>query len=207
MKLAVLDKGDVFDSVSLDAFDGLDVFDLIEEVKRLRSYVAPPKVSVSLSDEIRELIKIQVAESIKEAVADAVKGIKPRTIETKTVERVVEKKIPTPEKVIIKEKYDDAPLIKKIEAKIKKAMDEAPLFIPAPTLIPSQSGQSGKVLSTDGNQPKWVAASSGGASSDAYTVSNVTTDREFDAIDTTVDELANVLGSLITSLKGAGIIQ
>lgn len=40
----------------------------------------------------------------------------------------------------------------------------------------------------------------------AYSVSNVTTDRTFDANSYTTDELADVLGTLITDLKAVGII-
>lgn len=40
----------------------------------------------------------------------------------------------------------------------------------------------------------------------AYTVTNVTTDRTYDANATTLDEIADVLGSLITDLKLTGLI-
>lgn len=39
-----------------------------------------------------------------------------------------------------------------------------------------------------------------------YTASNVSTDRSFDANSTSLDELADVLGTLITDLKAVGII-
>lgn len=40
----------------------------------------------------------------------------------------------------------------------------------------------------------------------AYTASNVTTDRTYDADITTVDEIADVLGTLVTDLKSLGLI-
>jgi hypothetical protein len=40
----------------------------------------------------------------------------------------------------------------------------------------------------------------------AYTPSNVTTDRSYDANATTVDELADVLGTLLADLKGRGVV-
>jgi len=40
----------------------------------------------------------------------------------------------------------------------------------------------------------------------SYTVSNVTTDRSFDANSTTLDEIADVLGTLISDLKSVGIL-
>lgn len=197
---------DLFDTIELD------IFDLVGEDQKFKSYTAPPKVSVSLSDEIRELIKAEISGLLKAAVADAVKGIKPHTVETKTIERVVEKSIPTPEKVIIKEMVDDSALHKKISKEIKKALDESgPLFVPAPPVIPNWSDKAdGVVLSKQGSQLKWVAqtgGSGGGTSSDAYTPTNVTTDRSFDANNTSLDELSDVVGSLIASLQGAGIIQ
>ena len=39
-----------------------------------------------------------------------------------------------------------------------------------------------------------------------YTTSNVSADREFDANSTTLDEIADVLGTLIADLKSLGLI-
>lgn len=44
-------------------------------------------------------------------------------------------------------------------------------------------------------------------SNDSYSVSNLTTLRTYDAASVSLDELARVLGSLIDSLQGTGIIQ
>lgn len=43
--------------------------------------------------------------------------------------------------------------------------------------------------------------------SSAYTPSNVTTDRSYDANATTIDELADALGTLIADLQGKGILS
>lgn len=196
-------RQDIFDTVNLD------IFDSIPDELRLKEYKEPQKVSVFLTDEIRNLIKSEIRAMLKEAVTDAVKGIKPHTVETKVIERVQEKTIKTPEKVIIRDRLDDKELNSKIDSMIKKEADKRfDLFIPAPPIIPNMSDKSGKVLSNDGNQLRWIVPTSGGSTStDAYTVSNVTTDRTYDANDTSLDELADVLGSLIASLQGAGIIQ
>lgn len=45
------------------------------------------------------------------------------------------------------------------------------------------------------------------AATDPYTPTNVTTDRSFDADSTTVDELADVLGTLIADLQAKDIIS
>lgn len=52
----------------------------------------------------------------------------------------------------------------------------------------------------------WRAAFAASPSS-AYTTSNVTTDRTYDANATSTDELADVLGTLIADLKSAGILS
>jgi hypothetical protein len=44
------------------------------------------------------------------------------------------------------------------------------------------------------------------AKSSAYTPSNVTTDRSYDANATTLDEVADVLGTLIADLQNVGLI-
>lgn len=41
----------------------------------------------------------------------------------------------------------------------------------------------------------------------AYTVTNVTADRAYDANATTLDELADVLGTLIADLQAYGLLQ
>jgi hypothetical protein len=68
-----------------------------------------------------------------------------------------------------------------------------------------------------GNPVGWICTASGapgtwlpiGAikSPSVFTTSNVTTDRTFDADSTTVEEVADVLGTLITDLKGSGVIS
>ena len=51
-----------------------------------------------------------------------------------------------------------------------------------------------------------IAAINLAASSSTYTISNVTTDRAFDADSTTLAEIADVLGTLITDLKNKGVV-
>mgnify|MGYP003654254106 CR=1 FL=1 len=51
-----------------------------------------------------------------------------------------------------------------------------------------------------------IATTNLAASSDPYTVTNVTSDRTMNADSTTTAELADVLGTLITDLKERGII-
>jgi predicted RND superfamily exporter protein len=194
-------SGGIFDSLE-------DIFDKIE-VPTLKKYVEPPKVSLRLTDEIRNMIRSEISAILREEVAKAVSGIKPRTIETKTIERVIEKPIET-----IREVLDEIKLKKTIETEIKKAKEDIEkdgklnVFIPAPVGIPNMSGQSEKVLSNDGNQTKWIVQSGGASgSSESYTTSNVTTRRTLDANDTSLDELADIVASLIVDFQAAGLLQ
>lgn len=60
---------------------------------------------------------------------------------------------------------------------------------------------------TDG-PGEWMDYYAGvGATGETYTLSNVTTDRTLDANDTSMDELADILGTLIADLQTAGIID
>ncbi len=185
----------------------------------------------------RALEKKTLFERIDKAVPKLVRNyikshqIKPpQSISLADVLSVVQtevKKIPIPEKVIEKEikviekkddtKYADEKLVGELREEIKelrKKIDETPkngifgnLGVRGGKIIPSLSHQEGKFLSNTGNKLIWAEAGSISGSSDVYTPTNVTADRSFDATDTSLDELANVLGSLIQSLKGTGIIQ
>lgn len=61
-----------------------------------------------------------------------------------------------------------------------------------------------RVRKSDGSYLAFTAAA---AVSSAYTPTNVSTDRSYDANATTTDELADVLGTLIADLKTAGILS
>lgn len=61
-----------------------------------------------------------------------------------------------------------------------------------------------RLISTLELQIKYLEST---ASPDVYTVSNLTLDRTYDADSTTLDEVADVLGTLITDLKNKGVIS
>jgi len=61
-----------------------------------------------------------------------------------------------------------------------------------------------RLISTLELQIKYLEST---ASPDVYTVSNLTLDRTYDANSTTLDEVADVLGTLITDLKNKGVIS
>ena len=59
----------------------------------------------------------------------------------------------------------------------------------------------GTALADSGTDTQYIAAQTA-----SYSESNVTTDRTYDANSTSVDELADVLGTLIADLRARGII-
>lgn len=75
---------------------------------------------------------------------------------------------------------------------------------------PPEGNPEDYVLTISKGRATWKVAtggSGGGTSPDAYTPTNVATTRTYDATNTSLDELSSVVGSLIASLQGAGIIQ
>lgn len=149
-----------------------------------------PKIQPSIEEK-------QVVKLIKEAISKIpeVKPAKEVIREIKTIE--------------IKEKSFDE-LRKEIEI-LKRELEAFKQILPLGGSgvigLPNLEGNNGKTLQVINNQPKWQSVASAGTSFDVYTPTNVTTDRSFDATLTSLDEIANVLGSLIISLQGAGIIQ
>lgn len=100
--------------------------------------------------------------------------------------------------------------IANLEQEIKSLKEVLPFLHGGSGVIgipPPEGSPDNNVLTVSGGKAVWKKSSSGGSSSDAYTPTNVVTDRSYDASSTTLNEIANVLGSLIASLQGAGIIQ
>jgi hypothetical protein len=70
---------------------------------------------------------------------------------------------------------------------------------------PSAGGNVGWICTAAGTPGTWkkFGAIQG---TNAYTPTNVSTDRSYDANATTTDELADVLGTLIADLQAAGVL-
>lgn len=135
-----------------DVFDGMDIFDTLD-MPKFKAYVAPPRVEVKITDEIRSLIQ----EQVNAAIEKLPKQEKPET-------KIIEKTIHEPTKVIVKELVDNsAEVIKGYEKRIKAALDDYeksgrgmyPVVVP--NSIADQTGNGGKILSTDGRVTKWVS--------------------------------------------------
>jgi len=184
-------------------------------------------------DELKNFIRTEIAKikPIQNVIEKTVekKIIEPRYLEPKVIEapppppqiikevRVeVEKK--DPRKYVEESKYLDLLVrFQKLEEQLKETrrMAESPIVVDhgGPGVIgipPPEPNPEGYVLTVNKGKAKWSAATGGSVSitpsTDVYTVNGKVTDRDFNVGDTTVDELAAVLGSLISSLQGTGII-
>lgn len=209
MKKDIFDRltvGDIFDRVKLDLFDTieLDPEDKIiysEEMRKLiREELANQIAKIPVGEIIAKVLNAEVQRQAKEngklksSVKAEVAGVAEKT---KKEMAEIKSEISTFQEKIRK-RYDD----------LKNEILSAPKYTFGGFAPPNPTGHAGQVLTTDGTWSgiSWAAAS-GGSSPDVYTVSNLTTTRAFDATSTSMDELANVLGSLIVSLQGAGILH
>lgn len=101
----------------------------------------------------------------------------------------------------------------KLEEKLKETrrMAESPIIVDhggsgVIGIPPPEPNPDGYVLKVFKGKAVW-GQGAGSSSSDVYTTSNVTTTRNLDPTTSTIDDLYNVVASLIQSLQGAGIIQ
>lgn len=190
---------------------------LLQESERRAKKAVFEQVEKELPTLVRTYVKDQAKKfktlspsEITLLIETIVKDNTPRTV-NKVIKTEVIKPVETKiqeVKKLDKETIEEIKELKETVRKLKKHIDEFeyPVFIPP--MIPNYSAENGTFLMAQGNRLQWSSAgSSGGTSPDVYTVSNVTTDRDLDADSTSIDELADVLGSLIQSLQGAGIIQ
>lgn len=225
----VIQNDDIFDSVEQEetTIDRLrsEMLATLEKFDSKERKTENRRLSDEMKDFIRaEIAKIKPTQNVIERVIEkqVVKNIQvpvhvepkiveapPQIIREVRVEVQVEKKDPTKYA-----KEDDVEALKERIAGLVKQlaetrrMAESPLVVGGSGVIgiPPPEGNDGKVLTVVNRKAVW-SEPSGSASSDAYTPTNVTTDRSFDANDTSLDEIADVLGSLIASLQGAGVIQ
>src|SRR5438477_8620661 len=125
-----------------------------------------------------------------------------KKIPPRTVERVIEKpiqitKVEKQDLTSFKNELED--LRKELQTlmdKFERLKEIIPLMGGSGVIgIPNPEGNNGKVLQVVSNQAKWQTASGGGSSPSVYTPTNVVTDRSYDATNTSIDEIANVLGS------------
>jgi HEPN domain-containing protein len=206
-ELALEEKQKTIFERALEEKNRKTIFEQVDKAvpKLVRDYIRSHKMTPPQTISLAQILSI---------VKDEVKKI---PIPEKVIERetkIIEKKTDT--KYVEESKYLDLLVkISKLESQLKETrrMAESPIVIDhgGPGVIgipPPEPNPDGYLLTVNKGKAVWATASaSGGVSPDVYTVSNVTTDRSYDATDTSLDEISMVLGSLIQSLQNAGIIQ
>lgn len=227
----VADSEDVFDVIDSTEDTSVEkikaeISSMLERYDRKEQKQEKILLMAELKDLIRfEISKIKPTQNIIERIVEKKTPVylEPKVIQTPPpppqiikevrVEVQTEKKDTT--KYVEASKFQDLLVtIGKLETQLKetKRMAESPIVLGGSGVIgipPPEPKPVGYVLTiNDQKKAEWkvATASGGGTSTDVYTVSNVTTDRSYNATSTSVDELANVLGSLIASLQGAGVI-
>jgi hypothetical protein len=136
--------------------------------------------------------------------------VKPQII-NRIVERVEIKEPPKEKKTFAEESTVQGlkARIEELQKKMKEVENKAdnPIVVGGPGVIgipAPETGSESDVLTVVNRKAKWKAATagSGGLTAGTYSVSNPTTDRTFDADDTSLDELADIVGTLISDLGG-----
>jgi len=195
----------------MDVFDKIQKKDIFSRTlkKKLEGDIFE-RIDAKLPPIIRTYVKEEANKNQKNLVALIRKEVE--TIPAKVVE--VQKPIPPTKDYAdlaqIEELRKEIEELKKIIEDLKKVPVSRPQFvgsIGAGGRFPRMAGHTGEFLSTDGNMAYWTPQTAGGTSSEVYTTSNVTTHRDLNADSTSLNQLADVLASLIVDLQGAGILQ
>jgi hypothetical protein len=224
----IFDQFEEEDLSKSDVFDEIDTEDsAIENVKGqvaalLEKFDAKDRKNENrkLSDEIKffiqsEISKIKPKQNVIERTIEK-KIIEPRYLEPKLVEsppqiikevRVeVEKKDKT--KYVEESKYLDLLVkISKLETQLKETrrMAESPVVYGGPGVIgipPPEPNPDNYVLTTDKGKAKWKAASGGGLAAGTFSVTNNTPSYSFDPTVDSIDNLYQVVATLIRKLQG-----
>lgn len=159
--------------------------------------------------EDKAISKEDVAHMIKSEIGRALASLKPQE---KIIEKI--KEVPVERRVIVREidKEKTEEIVKKFNdalSELNKEKDRLRDFMSriggsGVIGLPKASGQDGKVLTVVSGKAHWSTptSGSGGLTPGTYSVSNPTTDRSFDADNTSLDEIADVLATLISDLGG-----
>lgn len=210
-------------------FKTLTAFDPSKSFERLDVPFNPEKTYEVIDDSKPQgaMFKAKIVkgkEEMKPEILDARKVVDIVLAELKKIpkqkplEKIIEKQIIKEIAPLIKEEKFDMKIIDNLKEEIKKLSEivkEQQKIIQFDMAnrggagvigIPPPEGNESKVLTVSGNRAQWKAASSG-STGQVYTTSNVTTKRNLDPTMSTVDDLYNVLASLIVDLRSAGILS
>lgn len=189
-------------SLIKEAFERKSKLELFSQVEKelpslVRSYVKQQ------TKNIRTLSPKEVSELIDAAISSIPKPKAERVIEKTEVIKVV------PKKDSVKyAQQSEIDVLKEQIKKLRKLIEEKDKEIAVQyigTMIPNFNGQEGKALIVQNGQLAWGEAGSSGIP-ETYTMSNVTTRRTMDANDTSLDELADLVATLIQDLQSIGFV-
>ena len=181
---------------------------LLSKQKDIFDEISKPLTRGFDPSKVPQVTRSEIVEMIREAVGQIPKP-KPERI----VERVIEKNTSDSEATL--SVIDENNRLKKeisrlterldaLHAEIKDVRKFSGDIIVPPVPLPHPSNNTGsQVIGVVNGQYAWVNQSGGGGggSLSGYTVSNETEDKSFDADNVTLDELADVVGSIINDLQ------
>lgn len=197
-------RGDIFDRL---AEDYTDIFDRVE---------LPVEDKVAFSDTLRDVLK----ELIDKKIAELPIGQMIGSVIEKQVTRALKENERTSSDAIAaleRKMKDDAGWTKDDMKRELETMgkDLKKKYADLRNEILSASGssytfggfpqfgsaQEGKFLKISSGTPTWATGGGGGSSLTGYTVNNPSSLKTFDVTDTSVDELARIVGQMITDLS------
>lgn len=182
-------------------FDPSQPFQVIEKPKFDASKPFKPTMFGGEEKPKPPITKEDVRDLIREEIQKAFSTFKPPE---RVIEKTVVKELPkeTILKETVKEIRNEDGLKEEIESLKKKLEQFSHLGGSGVLGIPKPYGQNGKVLTVESDKAKWKDSSGGGLTAGTYTVSNPVEDRTMDLSSLTLDELAAVVGTLISDLGG-----
>lgn len=188
---------DIFDLLEQDVFDSVEEED--SAIERIKSELSNVLEKINFRENRKE--RAQITSEVKDFIKKEVARIKPIQ---NVIERTEVVHVPVPSQPKIVEKIlQKETVVKEVTKKDDKVYAEEKNV--------EVLKQEIKDLKDIVERLKAFAFSHGGSgvvkSNDAYIPSNVTPTRNFDASSTSLNEVANVLGSLIQSLKQIGMVK
>lgn len=197
--------------MSKPAFNPALPFEVIHKPKFDPSKPFEPTIFGVVSKPEKSFSKEDIANMIRSEIQMALSSLKPQE---KIIEKII-KEVPVDRKVVVKEIDEEKTneIVKKFEDALNELNKEKERLRDFMSRIggsgvigiPKANGQDGKVLTVVSGKAHWstpTSSGSGGLTPGTYSVSNPTTDRTFDADNTSLDEIADVLATLISDLGG-----
>lgn len=182
---------DIFDEIfeESDIFDEASKSDIFDETADISSIV---KIEIGKIKPLKQIIERIIEKPIIKTIPSPV-VVPPKEIVKETIIREIEKKD--------NKKYAEEKSIEALKEEILQLKEILPFLHGGSGVIglPQPEGNNGKSLQVVNNQPKWVSI---GLPSGTFTISNNTPIYTFDPTNSTVDDLYQIVATLIRKLQG-----